>query len=135
MNILSDDLVKKYFGCEAVKCSWLGSLNHDWLQCTSYRVIIAMQEPIEEGEKFLQLSNEYEDIISVSIQEGAMTLEGFHPFFLRLPDCFQKQEPTLDERIEANIENLSAWVNSGFSKKLFKEKIRELVVLAVGERE
>lgn len=87
-SILDDVLVRKYFGCEVEVCEKLHTVDHDWLNCLSRKVISAMEEPIRNGDKTLclwsgtqieELKTMYSDIP-----------DRFHPRYLRLPSKFQE---------------------------------------------
>lgn len=78
-DILSNELVQKYFGCE--KCD--RPLTDCLVEHVSYRVIKAMEVPIKKGEYCLSLG--WPEIEKVDY----MQLDYFHPAFLRLPDSFQ----------------------------------------------
>lgn len=91
MNILDNDLVKKYFGC--------GESEHPiYHQCNEPRtlalaIIKAMQEPIRKGDKYLT-NSAITDIHRYGDFDREMTALDdiqypFHPFHLRLPDQFQ----------------------------------------------
>lgn len=88
MNILDNELVRKYFGCESNDCKSLSGVDHDWLSCMSFRILRAMQEPIRKGERYLDVNGFW---IKESIQEHDWDT-CWHPVRFRLPDSFQKRE-------------------------------------------
>lgn len=80
MNILDNELVRKYFG----EGTAFNSEDHH-KKIMAFRVISAMQQPIRKGERYISL-----DGIVEMVAEIDMT--GSHFYCLRLPDAFQKQE-------------------------------------------
>lgn len=92
MNLLDNELVRKYFGCDLrgvqTLCDHFNQQNCD--KSTSYRILQSLQEPIKKGERYLNFNG------NMDLYEEAMTKEltcpSFHPMALRLPDRFQKQE-------------------------------------------
>lgn len=101
MNILENQLVKKYFGCYAfeIKCT----NGNEYLEHMAYRILQAMQEPIKKGERCLFVDKYGDDqhrIIPEShsilrIQEYTAEkdfLDAVHLGLWRLPDCFQRRE-------------------------------------------
>lgn len=88
--LLDNELVRKYFYPGPNYAEW----KRDGLMAIS--VLDAMQTPIRQGERYLFL-NENGDI-TVSIFEGESTpLCIIHPYILRLPDAYQKQEVPMAE--------------------------------------
>ena len=87
MKILDNELVRRYFGDEDTDnpCTPCG---------IALYVLTAMEEEIKVGEKCLALT--YGIPGSVQWQEATMTQElligWYHPFYLRLPEKFQKKE-------------------------------------------
>jgi hypothetical protein len=96
MNILENELVRKYFGsgrcesCFGQSCVVTGVPDHH--ACMSFRVLSAMQEPIREGERYLNLflPTQWRELI---LRNGpGYVIDGWHSSCLRLPDRFQKKE-------------------------------------------
>lgn len=87
MNILQNELVLKYFRhCQSDVC---GCAN--WTDTIAGEVIEAMQHPIKKGERYLCLQVGTENIYVLK-EEVVDRDEPIHPYYLRLPDAFQKQE-------------------------------------------
>lgn len=90
MDILENELVRKYFGngpCESVPgqaCIISGCPNH--FACMAWRVFKAMQEPMSEGTKILtwRTHQRFEE----STASNSIGTE-FHPGILVLPEKFQ----------------------------------------------
>lgn len=83
MDILDNELVKKYFRCK--ECS----VCRDWpVQGIAWHVLISMQEPIKKGERYLCIK------FNGDIVEESCFAVVFYPHWhcLRLPDRFQKEE-------------------------------------------
>lgn len=78
-SILDNERVWKYFG----------SGNQD-SRGVAYEILRAMQEPIRKGERYL-LHRQIPDMYGEAVYEGEeiLSVKGFHPFALRLPDKFQ----------------------------------------------
>ena len=93
MNILDNELVRKYFRCEVHK--GLGGSTKCQL-CSeammAYRILRAMQEPIKKGDEFLNL--DWDGGISGpwKAEKDVPCEKQFFGIRLRLPDRFQKQE-------------------------------------------
>lgn len=79
-NILDNKLVRKYF--YPSDCSTFQA---------AYNVLIALQQPIRKGERYLTTHDNGGTWKEQTIT-GAPADEPFHPYLLRLPDAFQKQE-------------------------------------------
>jgi hypothetical protein len=82
MNLLDNELVKKYF-CYEPAGGW------------AYRVLEAMHQPIAKGERYLWISSEGKEAEKVFTADVAV-FEKYHPFFLRLPDRFQTEEEKVE---------------------------------------
>lgn len=85
-SMLDNELVQKYFACKDH-----GQFRHE---CIANRVLIAMQQPIRKGERYLNLmpnGNIEEGLFSGMIWKDASCEQSYHPHFLRLPSAFQKQ--------------------------------------------
>lgn len=85
MNILDNELVRRYFWCNPGCESWESHYSH-----MAHRVLLAMQEPIRKGERYLYWSLDYPE--SWVEQTQTNDDDSFHPLKLRLPDRFQKRE-------------------------------------------
>lgn len=94
--LLENPLVVKYFSSERkayYPCNDPVSKMDAaaWDKCAmAYRILQAMSEPIKKGEKFLENDNNggWDERVT-ALSEFAE--RGFHPFFLRLPDQFQRR--------------------------------------------
>lgn len=98
MDLLENELVLKYFGCR-VLCSEAHFTNmayDEHERCISTRVLQSMQEPIKKGERFINCHGPNGNgQTSESVNETGQWYgyqEPWHPYYLRLPDRFQKQE-------------------------------------------
>lgn len=94
MSILDNDLVRKYFGCDA----WGGCPDDSGSNENEHialRIIIAMEEPIGKGERYLDLMGidwrEENHLPTVREKIADSDLDGLHAYTLRLPDRFQKR--------------------------------------------
>lgn len=91
MDIIENELILKYFGTEHKGCPPDCGGDHDGM--IAFRVLRAMQEPIQKGERYLCLAETINERISGSEKawmECLETLEAdLHPTYLRLPDRFQ----------------------------------------------
>ena len=87
MDLLDNPLIRKYFhvGCNDDPC-YLAH-NHDAMRASL--VLCAMQEPIKKGERILVISSSDG---SIREEDAVRDCDYIHPFDLRLPDRFQKQE-------------------------------------------
>ncbi len=93
MNLLDNELVRKYFTCQIRQSGSCGRLPEGESfhipgdkTCLSAAVIRAMQEPIRKGERYLY-------ICGLRIEESVQEHDWdacWHPIRLRLPDLFQK---------------------------------------------
>ena len=84
-NILDNELVLKYFGDN--------SRDPFCNQRMAYNILRAMEEPIKKGDKYLELM--VNGIVREKLAEGVSYVvygDPLHPYYLRLPDRFQKQE-------------------------------------------
>lgn len=84
-SILENTLVRKYFKDDCSVC-------RDWpVQGAAWHVLTAMQEPIKKGERVLSFYG-----LAIGWIEAKSELiysePEHHPYCLRLPDRFQKQE-------------------------------------------
>lgn len=86
MNLLENELVKKYFGNRHESCPPGCNYGHE--EKMAYRILAAMQEPIKNGERCLNIFGKepIEDIWN-----GEMKLD-LHAYILRLPSGFQTPE-------------------------------------------
>lgn len=96
MNLLENELVKKYFGNRHESCPPGCNYGHE--EKMAYRILAAMQEPIKKGERYLFIQNYevpgsnssgYQEILEI---ESGYDYNIFHPLFLRLPSGFQTPE-------------------------------------------
>lgn len=93
MNILDNELVRKHFSCQA-NCidHIIGRDSELERMCLGERVLISMQQSIGKGERYLCWT---EGITSGWTEMKAKENELFafwHPWHLRLPNAFQKQD-------------------------------------------
>lgn len=96
MNILDNDLVLKYFKCKFMMC-FDGNHTDTCEQERSFRILDAMQQPIRKAERYLCIQNVKDVTIDEQIIKGDYYVEpSFHPFWIRLPDAFQKQEKDME---------------------------------------
>jgi hypothetical protein len=79
MNLLDNELVKKYFHDDDVDDQY------------GYKILEAMHQPIAKGERYLWINSEGKEAGKVFTADVAV-FEKYHPFFLRLPDRFQTKE-------------------------------------------
>lgn len=94
MNILENELVRKYFGCHCPpEQNTLAGYHPE--NCSdkaiALRILQAMQEPIKKGESYLNSANKNDWI---RLDDCPIDIEDFHPFGLRLPDQFQSPKPS-----------------------------------------
>lgn len=91
MNLLDNELVRKYFGdCFYKNCPMASTITHKREPCMAHGVLSAMQQPIRKGERYLGyffITEEWQ--VDDAPQNNN---DPFHPAMLRLPDAFQKQE-------------------------------------------
>ena len=130
MNLLENELIKKYFGCYKKDCQNRGD---EEMACN---VLHAMQEPIKKGDKFL--FNERVDIWTEQTENCEDNY--FHPFRLRLPDAFQeKKEESLPcgchktpDPVEEKINKImfEFWNDERVNKFSMLSLLRDLVDLA-----
>lgn len=86
-SILDNELVKKYFGCKA----W-GGCPDDEDEHIALRVILAMQEPIKKGDKYLDIQPRgviEQGVFSELIWKDMDCKNAWHPHKLRLPSWFK----------------------------------------------
>ncbi len=88
MNLLDNDLVRRYFGCQHAEGSICDCVAGD-MPC---KILTAMQEPIRKGERYLKWDSEFEWVNRCNNFVEELEKPGFHPYALRLPDRFQKRE-------------------------------------------
>lgn len=96
-SLLDNELVRRYFGCDIVqgpfKCDSDGRHCHEeW----AYRVLLAMQEPIKKGERYLHSENAGKTWEEGQHGGAYWQLQPYHPFDLRLPSRFQAQGKKCD---------------------------------------
>lgn len=88
-DILENDLVRKYFGCEKGAHGACDGKRNDCMERTAFRVLKSMQEPIRKGEQAMWLwYRQVHDDWIVGPWDGTK-LDDYHPYVLRLPDRFQ----------------------------------------------
>lgn len=107
MNILDNALVLKYFGWE-YPCGHANGPTGMRIYCDaclSLNVLLAMQEPIQKGERILEWCQ-------VGVQEtiASYDMEEYHPINLRLPTRFQAQE-------KKDVEVWEKWDTCGICKQ------------------
>lgn len=155
MNPLQNDKVKEFFGVGECRFRSIPiAPNCDHLQCMALRVLQAMSEPINEGDRYLAYlagAIDYWDWEEWTSRMNSLAT-GFHPTMLRLPSQFQKQpekcehkeqkcmtcgiefpvnrRPAPADPVEEKIDAITiAWIQRGLHEK-FKTTIRELVAQA-----
>jgi hypothetical protein len=104
MNLLGNELVKKYFG---QGCPHRAGYHNDGSHCTHVAcdVLTAMQAPIKKGERYLVVNNVDNEIRVLEGIWGGKDYFGPHFYELRLPDRFQwKFELPRKELHECNCE-------------------------------
>lgn len=96
MNILENEMVRKYF--------WCNIENHDYIypetggricacrKTMAMRILQSMQQPIKKGEQYLNILAFDPAEWYVYDQQSYDIDESLHLYCLRLPDRFQKQE-------------------------------------------
>lgn len=88
MNLLENELVKKYF--EDLKIFDTVALPSGFIRARelvmAWNVLAAMQEPIKTGDKYLDAH----DLSNVKMAD--FDIDGLHTATLRLPSCFQTPE-------------------------------------------
>lgn len=93
MNLLDNELVRKYFSPNC-GCITSDNKNEDCMGKFASGVLDAMQQPIRKGERLLCVSGCESEILavyeSVADKRWDDRRSGFHAFWLRLPDAFQK---------------------------------------------
>lgn len=80
MDIIDNALIRKYFGREDKE-------SPNTPAGIAYDVLMAMQEPIRKGERILLIDSPRLEAVSESIMNYA--INGFHPWYVRLPSRFQ----------------------------------------------
>lgn len=95
MNILENELVRKYFGENDSRSQ---DRRTNWAM--SHRILRAMQEPIKKGEGILQIMSDDRVIEKTEAYGDHFNL---HLDLLRLPDRFQKQECQFCETYKIHI--------------------------------
>jgi hypothetical protein len=87
MNILDNELVRKYFGCQH-KANGRNLICDCVAGDAPQKILEAMQQPIRKGEYILQImpSGEIHD------KNAWVDYDGLHLDLLRLPDRFQKKK-------------------------------------------
>ena len=96
MNLLDNELVKKYFACDVIKGPWCGicGTGHPYT-CgrVALRILDSMQQPIKNGERYLRAYNDGK-VVECVLSDGSYDL--FHFGDLRLPDKFQPNTCDID---------------------------------------
>lgn len=89
VTLLENELVRKYFKAEAcIHVPLSGTCDG----CVALRILKAMQQPIQKGNRLLVIGTDSLIYETDAIKDH----NGIHPFDLRLPDAFQKQEKECD---------------------------------------
>src|ERR1700680_3587306 len=87
VDLLNDPLIRKYFG-DIPNCK-----PSEYPMAVAYRVLLAMQEPIRKGERYLYIDSLNGLIVQEKMLKGEVVgIPAFHPFYLRLPAAHQKRE-------------------------------------------
>ena len=100
MNLLDQELVRKYFGC--VEQDGCKAAHHNPDLCAAYmatRILRAMQEPIGKGEKYLFW---HDNFVELRISDGTdLTWSSHsHPWCFRLPEAWQGGRECSDYRLQ-----------------------------------
>lgn len=129
MSILDNELVKRYFCCKQ-PCPD-GALAQHPGTCravASERVLDAMQQPINEWDKVLELETDGRIREKVADDRWKNCYQNFHGFWLRLPDRFGKPDP-----VETKIEQIANRTSGPWGDAV-RDELRALVRLARGEK-
>lgn len=95
LELLQQPLIQKYFGCLAFGCNaeTEGEPEHrsglDCNRSVAYRILLAMGEPINPGEKYLFIERMDHVYVTSSDADQGSTITGFRQNRLRLPCKFQ----------------------------------------------
>ena len=103
MSILDNELIQKYFGCTS-----LTRTPHVCRQIAAERVLLAMEQPITKGIRYLSISllpDSQPAIAEIRCGEYSLECFGFHPRALRLPEEFQ--EKPAETEMQKKIKELS----------------------------
>lgn len=99
MNLLQDKLVQKYFGCKS-ECYVPGFMDYHLSELESWHLSVklldAMQQPIQKGDRYLCLQIGSDDVYDLVSNFDCVV---YHPHYLRLPDAFQKQDRQAEEYV------------------------------------
>jgi hypothetical protein len=95
MNLLDNELIKKYFGSRHESCPPECNYGHE--EKMASRILAAMEEPIKNGDKYL-------DIHDLSnVKKAAFDLGGLHTETLKLPSRFQTPDKKECDHPFANL--------------------------------
>ena len=128
MNLLDNELMHKYFGCNEQSCPKGHVLG--WQECMAFRILVAMQEPMEMHEVGLFTADdgktwEVGKITGVPFKEGE-----YHPTWLRLPDKWQVKPDVVEEKIRLLLDYYVPPSTLNIQKILFESQLRDIVRLA-----
>lgn len=113
MNILENELVRKYFADDCTLCQ-------NWpVQGLAWHVLNAMQEPIKNNETYLHIGSDGKVIERIN-NDGAVDFK-IHVSSLRLPDRFQ----STDKKGDA-MEEFVRWRNFAYLEKSLMNRVEEL---------
>lgn len=94
MTLLSNELVRRFFGCKESDCSrWHYDNPEISESCMALRVLKAMEEPIKNGEKFLKLYPNDDGTYFGDMVEACFDVDRSYyesKWILRLPSRFQE---------------------------------------------
>lgn len=115
MTLLDNELVLKYFGPKEggiVECCEheINTVGQRIKRDMSYAILRAMQEPIKKGERYLGrgMLKSTENWLEQTNTDGLDYCElNFHPYALRLPSRFQKQEKKAEDFPECKKEEIT----------------------------
>lgn len=125
MSIMDNELVQTYFGTVHTGCP--NGCSYDHFEASAKRILEAMHQPINEGERYLFILPNGYVIEETSFGEHTHTV---HPDTLRLPDRFQTKKDLVEEKIQEIFHHYRCL--DGVS--IFIVKVRELVKLVREEK-
>lgn len=122
MNLLDNDLVQKYFGCEISKSANVHIHEGACDSEVALKVLTAMQQPICESDLYLRLNDRYiSELLKWTVPDP---IDFFHGFQLRLPNKFQTEKHDKC-RLEA-VKPESKTEPQPHRRELLEERIFEL---------
>lgn len=106
MSILDNKHVQKYFA--SGDCTEGNAACCLVPRCMALRILEAMTQPIQKGERYLQINELGLAEESVLSLDPVHEKSAFHPNFLRLPDRFQAKQECICE-CHKNIEHVKGY--------------------------